>query len=137
MDDKKTQWMNSHKLLATDFDAHKYVLVEHEDGSRLFFRSAFMIQHEGWLYVFTEHNGYHYFHPEDLSYYATFTQDEDAAIDVWDVNGEVVASKRCGDCGKRMPLTALAVYQHSSDPDDFMHYCAPCHAELQRSEGRV
>lgn len=43
------------------------VSVRHEDGSTMFFENAYAVMYDKYLLVFTEHNGDHIFHQDDLS----------------------------------------------------------------------
>lgn len=51
------------------FNPSNAVEVVHEDGSRLFFQSAFMIYKDHYFFVFTEHHGSHYYHEDDVNVY--------------------------------------------------------------------
>lgn len=54
-------------LTAYDFSGMKMVEIRHEDGSIMYFYSAFAHMVEpNYIVVFTEHNGTHLFHIEDL-----------------------------------------------------------------------
>lgn len=58
-------------LLATDARFRRHVSVIHEDGSVLYFDSAFLMRvGEPWLAIFTEHHGCHVYHVEDLVSYS-------------------------------------------------------------------
>ena len=57
------------KLTAEAFQQNECVIIQHNDGSSFIFRCAFMIKRDEYIIVFTEHNGYHIFHKDDLSFY--------------------------------------------------------------------
>lgn len=54
------------KLTAYDFQHGSRVYVKHEDGTELDFNSAFLQKDDEWVYIFTEHHGFHVYHLEDL-----------------------------------------------------------------------
>ena len=60
---------DSSNLSVCDFRSDRAVRIEHEDGSIIFFTHAFALSHEEWYFVFTEHNGYHLYHKEDVILY--------------------------------------------------------------------
>ena len=53
------------KLTVEDFAHKTCVLIEHTDGSRLFYTNALLIKEGEFWMVFTEHHGYQVFHDED------------------------------------------------------------------------
>lgn len=55
------------------FDITHAVEVVHEDGSRLLFQSAFAIHEDEYFFVFTEHQGSHFYHQDDATIY-TYTR---------------------------------------------------------------
>lgn len=59
-------------LTANSFEWKSRVLVIHSDGTRLDFAYAFARKEDGFIFVFTEHNGYHWFCEEDLSLFAEY-----------------------------------------------------------------
>lgn len=66
-------------LKATDFQWNARVYVLHEDGSEMDFNYAFLMKDEDWVFVFTEHNGFHVWHLEDLETCMSY-QDEEAPV---------------------------------------------------------
>ena len=52
------------KLTTHDFHGQT-VKVKHDDGTFMFFESAFALRWKDWYFVFTEHNGYHLFNKEE------------------------------------------------------------------------
>lgn len=57
------------ELLATDPRFNHRVFLVHRDGSVLLFGSAFLIEQDEWVSVFTEHHSYFVYHKEDLVLY--------------------------------------------------------------------
>lgn len=60
------------KLLATDGRFRRSVVLVHEEGSTLHFRYAFLVRVDDFLFCFAEHHGYHFYHVEDLSFWAQY-----------------------------------------------------------------
>ena len=59
-------------LTAGMFCYDTLVTVKHEDGTEYHFRYAFVHQteeFEDYLFVYTEHNGFHVYHKADLEYW--------------------------------------------------------------------
>src|SRR5574337_1797073 len=42
------------------------VNISHDDGTSMFLTNALMLRKDEWIFVFTEHNGQHFFHNEDV-----------------------------------------------------------------------
>lgn len=63
------------ELTAYDFDGYTHVVIRHQDGSFMDLVNAFYMQEDCWIYVFSEHNGCHFFHKEDLVYLFQSTWD--------------------------------------------------------------
>jgi hypothetical protein len=57
-------------LLATDPRFRRSVLLIHEDGSIFHINSAFLMQKDEWLFVFSEHHSYRVFGKDDLLSYS-------------------------------------------------------------------
>ncbi len=53
------------KLLATDPRFQQDVSFQHEDGSYFYWRNAFLMEKDKWVFVFTEHFGFHVFDHSD------------------------------------------------------------------------
>lgn len=57
-------------LLATDPRFRRSVLIVHEDGSIFRIDSAFLMQRDEWVFMFSEHHSFMVFDQDDLLYYA-------------------------------------------------------------------
>jgi hypothetical protein len=64
--------LHDRTLGAGDFTGDSLVSIRHSDGTQLHFRSAFLMKHEGWAVVFTEHNGTHCFYIDHLEEFAQY-----------------------------------------------------------------
>jgi len=62
------------KLLATDPRFRRSVLIAHEDGSIFYIDSAFLMQKEEWILMFSEHHSYRVFHKSDLLHYTEYNR---------------------------------------------------------------
>jgi len=67
-------YIDSKKGKLTAYDFNKITIVIHDDGSSFQFHFSFMEEDNKFIYVFTEHNGYHFFYKEDLIFY-TFIEE--------------------------------------------------------------
>lgn len=54
------------KLLCSDFHPDDLVMIIHEEGTVLNYRSAFVRKWKDWIFIFTEHHGKHVYHKTDL-----------------------------------------------------------------------
>jgi hypothetical protein len=72
---KVDEWAKTidNNLKAIDFEPNRFVVVEHEDGSRFLFASSFIVEKDGFQVVFTEHHGYHIFDKNTMV--SKFTQE--------------------------------------------------------------
>ncbi len=61
------------KLLATDPRFRRTVEIGHEDGSYFKWCNAFLMENEEWIFVFTEHFGFHLFDSDDLKSFICYT----------------------------------------------------------------
>lgn len=53
--------------LAADNDGFSHAVhIMHEEGTVLFYRCAFFERHDEWVFIFTEHHGFHVYNNEDL-----------------------------------------------------------------------
>lgn len=105
------------KLLASDFHHGMGVLIAHEDGTTLFFRSAFAVEwRRNYLLVLSEHNGYHVFHKGDLRDWANFTAAH--KMPRVDDEGRYVKELACPKCGTTFPIDKVETIQevHGHDP---------------------
>ena len=53
------------------------VLVQHNEGSTLFFRNAFLVRWEGWYIIIPEHHDVHIYHEEDVNSVFQFRDEEE------------------------------------------------------------
>lgn len=56
-------------LQATDERFNRNVVLLHHDGTYMRIMRAFLMMHEIWLVVFTEHHGFFVYHTDDLRLY--------------------------------------------------------------------
>jgi hypothetical protein len=61
------------QLTADNSRFNNAVQIIHEEGTVLFYRSAFLMTWKEWIFVFAEHHGYSIHHKEDLSGWLEFT----------------------------------------------------------------
>jgi hypothetical protein len=54
------------QLTADQFEHYKRVMVHHDDGSFFNLHYAFAEKHDKWWFVFSEHNGAHFFHEDEV-----------------------------------------------------------------------
>jgi hypothetical protein len=47
-------------------DLKDFVYIVHGDFTTALFTNAFAINYNEWYFIFSEHNGYHIYHKEDL-----------------------------------------------------------------------
>lgn len=110
------------KLTAYDFHYHEMVLIQHEDGAILTWRSAFLREWKDYVFVFTEHHGYHVYHKSDLEEWRQF---------------QVVDSKKlvdtgyrdnCEFCGKEFKVEDLRydILPFGESLNDYHVYCDNC-----------
>lgn len=85
------------KIRSDDPRLQRSVLINHADGSALFFSNAFMVRYHNWLLVFTEHQGSHYFCINELNYYQQLLPIADT-IELVNDNGDLVATLNCSYC---------------------------------------
>lgn len=86
--------LGEYRWTAEDFKGWEWVAVRQRRGFQLF-ESAFAIQWGGWYFVFTEHDGYYFFHPEDAEV-MQFTQLMGALPERKPVLGEEIAQLVAG-----------------------------------------
>jgi len=56
------------KLRADDCRFNCAVKLLHGDGTVMFLEYAFVEKHDDWVFIFSEHNGYHIYHSSDLTW---------------------------------------------------------------------
>jgi hypothetical protein len=61
---------------AYDFHPSDLVVIGHEEGTQLVYKSAFLKEWKDYIFVFTEHHGTLVYHKYDLSYYNQYTTKE-------------------------------------------------------------
>jgi hypothetical protein len=54
------------------FSGYEIVVIIHEEGSVLVFRSAFALEYGAYLLIFTEHHNYHVYHKNELTFFGHF-----------------------------------------------------------------
>src|SRR5271156_3637992 len=54
------------ELRANDFDPNCITIVLHEEGTQLIYHSSFPRKWKDWMFIFTEHHGFHVYHMSDL-----------------------------------------------------------------------
>jgi hypothetical protein len=54
------------KLLCTNFHPDDMVMIIHQEGTVLNYRSALLRKWKDWIFIFTEHHGTHVYHNTDL-----------------------------------------------------------------------
>lgn len=63
-------------LTAYDFEWGARVYIKHEDGTELDFNYAFVRKEDEWVFIFTEHHGFHVYHMEDLEKCVSYKDEE-------------------------------------------------------------
>lgn len=59
-------------LRADDPRLRRAVMIQHEEGTQLFFMYAFLMKWKNWIFVFTEHHSFHIYDKDDLNGYWEF-----------------------------------------------------------------
>lgn len=111
-------------LTAYDFHPHSSVLVFHEEGTQLFFRSAFLRKWKDYIIIFTEHHKFHVYHRTDLHAYYQFEEKSVASLpdmDSYDI---------CSVCTKEF-LVDFLVYDPLPGDLDFDNIVPCCNSCLQ------
>lgn len=62
--------LHNYKLYCDDFKFD--VFVHHCDGSLMLFTGAILLEEDNWVYIWTEHNGYHHYYCDDLKGYRVY-----------------------------------------------------------------
>ena len=68
------EYIDSKKNGLTTGDFDKITIVMHDDGSSFQYHYSFMEEDNKFVYVFTEHNNYHFFYKEDLIFYTSIKE---------------------------------------------------------------
>lgn len=102
---------------ADDPRMNRRVHIIHQDGSSLIFTYAYMVRCHNWLFVFTEHQGPHYFSINDLSYYSQSERIHD--LEVVNDLGETITIFKCSNCGveTKEPHSVYDKYGNREDMD--------------------
>lgn len=124
------------KLTAYDFNLCSLVAIIHEDGTNLYYKSAFTREWKDWIFVFTEHHGSHVYHKSDIASYGTYIyQDHKKQEDTGHVD-------KCEFCNKEFRVENLNYGSHPGihfDDSKYYVFCRDCkdivgsdHEELWR-----
>ena len=121
------------QLTTRDFKPGEAVILHHEEGTQLFYRSAFLERWKDWVLVFTEHHGFHVYHRSDLSYHAHVTE-----LPIKRLMGSGHLD-HCSECGEEKSVDDLS-YQSHPDPEKseseyIMPFCTSCLDKLENLEG--
>lgn len=111
------------KLKATDFHSKNCVYILHEEGTQLFYKSAFLKTWKDYVLVFTEHHGFHVYHKTDLvSYLQLSSTDVECAIDKQNKDS-------CYYCKKEFFVDELKYGKnpHDMTDDDIIVLCRSCY----------
>ena len=111
------------KLLASEFHPWNMVLVIHEEGTILTFRSAFLKEWKDYVLIFTEHHGTHIYHKGDLTDYGTYNLQENTKLEGMDY------IDRCEFCKKEAQVEDLIYDLHpvwEKDDQQYHVYCSSC-----------
>lgn len=116
------------KLSAYDFHPDQLVMIIHEEGSILTFRSAFTKEWKDWVLVFTEHHGTHVYHKSDLNLWGTYIQKQREKL------ADTGYTDKCEFCDKVFKVEELS-YGHHPDWDKYEEskywtYCDGCRDKL-------
>ena len=115
--------MNSVKLTAYDFHCDECVYLVHEESSHFFWRSAFLRLFRDWVFVYTEHHGYHCYHKSDLVHYRHFKEQPRKSLE-W-----TGLTDKCETCNKEFKVEELSyTYQ---DGNDFLVECEVCRGNIE------
>jgi len=63
-------------LTAYDFKPGDCVFILHQEGTTLFYKSAFLMEWKDWIFVYTEHHYYLAYHKTDLDSYWNLSHQE-------------------------------------------------------------
>jgi hypothetical protein len=66
------------KIKATDPRLGRSARILHEEGTELFFESAFILKYGEWVIVITEHHGFHFYPEDDLIAYMQYERIHEA-----------------------------------------------------------
>ena len=111
------------KLTAYNFKPTDLAVIIHEEGSVLTFKSAFLREWKDYVFVFTEHHGFHVYHRGDLSDWRHYEEKEREKLN--DTN----CLDNCEFCKKEAKVEDL-IYDHHPDWNQHDHeyhvYCSDC-----------
>lgn len=110
-------------LRATDFHPDSYVMIHHEEGTTLFYASAFMVKWKDWIFVYAEHHGDHAFHQSDLSACHQFKKMEPQRL------AGTGYKDICSQCGLEFFVEEL---KYSSSPIEWNEPAVICSACLHK-----
>lgn len=112
------------KLTAYDFRPTDLVLVVHEEGTQLMYRSAFLKEWKDYVFIFTEHHGTLVYHKTDLYSYDQYTEK-----DIGKLEGTGYLGK-CEFCNKEFKVEEL---EYGTHPDhnlynlsEYFFFCKDC-----------
>lgn len=105
------------KLTAYDFHCDNLVVVLHEEGTQLMFRSAFLKKWMDWVFIFTEHHNTLVYHKDDLHSYAQYTQKEIERLK------DTLYVDICCECNQTFNVEEL---QYTFHPERFEEQCVIC-----------
>jgi hypothetical protein len=117
-------------LKATDFQPHRYVIINHEEGTTLIYASAFIVEWKDWIFVYTEHHGEMAFHKTDLRGYHNLI-----SLEIQPLMGTGCKDK-CEECGAEHLVEDLS-YETHPDPDKWEedHFVILCPSCLKKHCG--
>lgn len=117
------------KLTAYDFKSDEWVLILHEEGTQLFFRSAFVKLWKDWVFIFTEHHKTHVYHKTDLVDFVYFKQQ---FVDTLKGTGQ---KDKCYECKAEFDVDYLIYKSHPNkdDPDFIVPLCPVCFTNAEVS----
>ena len=112
------------KLTAYDFNPCSLVELLHEEGTNLYYKSAFTREWKDWIFVFTEHHGYHVYHKSDIVSYGTYIRQDTQK------QKDTGYRDKCEFCNKDFKVEDLN-YDHHPDFEQYEEskywiYCADC-----------
>jgi len=115
---------NDSKLSAYDFRPDELVVVIHEEGTQLIYRSAFLKEWKDYVFIFTEHHDTLVYHKTDLYSYKQYKENK---INKLKDTGYM---DKCQFCQKEFKVEDLE-YGHHPDfnlfnETEYYFYCGDC-----------
>lgn len=111
-------------LTAYEFNPTDLVIVLHQEGTQLIFRSAFLKEWRDYVFIFTEHHGKLIYHKTDLYSYSQYTQK-----DVTRLEGTGYMDE-CQFCYKEFKVEDLDYGNHPDytlyNESEYYFYCKDC-----------